>query len=424
MPGTNYFAENGFSNAVDPLQHPCAQHFNGRTYLAYQGPLEDAYVCVYDHVTKSWEGPALAGVSHMGKPGSEQKKVDNHGRPALIIDDDGYVHLAFGGHGGHAALGDNPFGVASGRGEQTHVVTERAEDISSWEVQDNVSKRGTYSQFVKMDDGEIFLFYRHGGHKSDWVIQRSVDSGKTFTAAEPYLKHNLRPNVPGVHDSWYMWFTRLKDGVVGCMYVYHLCGETDHQPTRYNVYYMAWDTDQGRWTNAAGDSLQMPLTRPDADRQTLVFDSGGERCNHCVCKTDSRGNPHVLFRYGPTGRVHHTRWEDGAWTVPVGITDTLNRQDGDMILESSGGIRVIMHGDREGGGGEVAWWRSDDGGVSWSQEQVVLESDRMRYHLSALVHDAHPEGQIVIYEIDPEATDEYRKLYLWGNGGIVQRETV
>ena len=216
MTATDHFADNGFSNTVDPLQHPCAQHHNGRTYIAYQGPQEDAYVCVYDHRTQSWEGPVLAGVSLMGKPKPDQKKVDNHGRPALVIDDEGYVHFAFGGHGG---LGENHFGVGRGRGEQTHVVTDRPEDISSWTVLDNVSKRGTYSQFVKMDDGEIFLFYRHGGHKSDWVIQRSTDNGRSFTAAEPYLKHNLRPDVEAVRDSWYMWFTRHRDGAVGCMYV-------------------------------------------------------------------------------------------------------------------------------------------------------------------------------------------------------------
>ena len=45
MTATDHFADNCFSNTVDPLQHPCAQHHNGRTYIAYQGPQEDAYVC-------------------------------------------------------------------------------------------------------------------------------------------------------------------------------------------------------------------------------------------------------------------------------------------------------------------------------------------------------------------------------------------
>jgi hypothetical protein len=418
---SDHFADNGFSAVVDPLQHPCAQYFNGRTYISYQGPLEDAYVCAYDHRSGSWEGPVLAGVSLMGKPGSDQKKVDNHGRPALLVDDEGYVHLAFGGHGGHDGLGGNPFGVTRGRGEQTHVITDRPEDISSWSVLENVSKRGTYSQFVKMDNGEIFLFYRHGGHKSDWVIQRSTDNGRTFTAARPYLKHNLRSDMEGVRDSWYMWFTRQRDGIVGCMYVYHLCSDTDHQPTRYNVYYMTWDTVLDSWTNAAGDTLPIPLSRSEADQLTRVVDSQGNRCNHCVCKIDDDGNPLVLFRYGQPARIRFTRWRNGSWTEPVEITDTVVRQDGDMVVEDSGVIRVIMHGNHEGSGGEVAWWRSEDGGESWEKEQTVAESDQIRYHVSALVNDAHPDGQIVFYEIDPHSDEENRQLYLWGDSGLVQR---
>jgi hypothetical protein len=33
-------------------------------------------------------------------------KVDNHGRPAMIIDAKGYIHLAFGGHGAITTAGD------------------------------------------------------------------------------------------------------------------------------------------------------------------------------------------------------------------------------------------------------------------------------------------------------------------------------
>ena len=421
MSSSNHFATNGFSNTVDPLQHPCAQYFKGRTYISYQGPLEDAYVCVYDHERDTWEGPVLAGVSPMGKPGSGQKKVDNHGRPALVVDEVGFVHLAFGGHGGHAGLGDNPFGVASGRGEQTHVVTKKPEDITSWKVLNNVSKRGTYSQFIKMDDGEILLFYRHGAHKSDWVIQRSRDNGETFSPPASYLKHAIRKDDSNIHDSWYMWFGPMRGRTIGCMYVYHLCGEKDHKPTRYNVYYMALDTDLDAWVNVAGERLPTPFTREDADQYTLVFDSKGERCNHCVCKCDDDGNPHVTFRYGKEGRIRYTRWKNGAWTDPVEITDTLNRQDGDMVVHSSDDIRVLMHGDYHDGGGEVAWWRSSDGGATWEKSEVAISSDRLRYHVSAFVHDAHPDGQIVIYEIDPDAGDPFRKLFLWGENGFVQR---
>jgi hypothetical protein len=104
---------------------------------------------------------------------------DGHGRPSIVVDDRGYIHLAYGGHGGHRGLGVNPLGT-NGRGEQTHVVSTKPMDITAWRKVENISPFGTYSQFVKSDNGDLYLFYRHGTHKSDWVYQRSSDDGRTF----------------------------------------------------------------------------------------------------------------------------------------------------------------------------------------------------------------------------------------------------
>jgi len=105
----------------------------------------------------------------------------------------------------------------------------------------------------------------------------------------------------------------------------------------------------------------------------------------------------------------------------VEITDALNRQDGDMVVIAPDDIRVLMHGHHHNGGGEVAWWHSNDGGSTWGKSEVVISSDRLKYHVSAFVNDAHPDGQIVLYEIDPDSEDQLRKLFLWGEHGFVQR---
>ena len=177
----DYFTDNGFDNSVSNLQHPCAEHADGKTFVAYQGPHEDPYVCAYDHATARWTGPFKAGVSALGddpQP-TDRKEVDNHGRPALLVDHAGYVHVVFGGHGGSPLLGRNDFGTP-GSGRQMHAVTKRPGDISEWEILDNIPPFGTYSQFVTMDDGDIYLFYRHGSHCSDWA-ERLGKSNDTFS---------------------------------------------------------------------------------------------------------------------------------------------------------------------------------------------------------------------------------------------------
>ncbi len=37
----DFFTDNGFDNAVASIQYPSAEQFNGKTYIAYQGPHED-----------------------------------------------------------------------------------------------------------------------------------------------------------------------------------------------------------------------------------------------------------------------------------------------------------------------------------------------------------------------------------------------
>ena len=105
-----FFTDNGFGNAVATIQHPCAEYAAGKTFLAYQGPHEDPYVCSYDHTIARWAGPFKAGVSALGTM-NDPTKPDNHGRPALVVDNAGYVHIVFGGHGGSPSLGHNEFGA-------------------------------------------------------------------------------------------------------------------------------------------------------------------------------------------------------------------------------------------------------------------------------------------------------------------------
>ncbi len=262
----DYFTDNGYSNTVGTMQHPAGEHYKGVTYVAYQGPLEDPYVVAYDHATDKWSGPFKAGESIMGKtPGA---KIDNHGKPALIVDGEGYIHLVFGGHGGLPRHGVNELGNTH-NGQQIHVVSKRPQDISSWEVLDNITPFGTYNQFVKMDNGDIYLLYRHGAHRSNWVYQRSTDNGRSFGPKVSILKTQPRTDDPGVHDSWYAWFTNGQgDKIIGA-YNYHRCREPAHIGERHNGYYMVMNTDDHVWRNVNGEKLTVPVTKNYADEMTF-----------------------------------------------------------------------------------------------------------------------------------------------------------
>jgi len=271
----DYFADNGFGNAVAIVQHPSGVYHKGVTYVAYQGPLEDPYVASYNHTTKEWKGPFKAGMSEMGKDPNRKKKIDNHGKPALLIDDAGYIHIAFGGHGGTPDNGENHLGNYH-YGKNKHAVSKNPLDISSWETLDNISLFGTYSQFVKMDNGDIYLFYRHGAHRSNWVYQKSTDNGVTFATPVSFLKHKRRTNIEA-EDSWYPWVSKGNGDDIIVAFDYHICRDNKnsqdsrgHIPERHNVYYMVFDTKTGIWKNVKNQPLEMPLTKEIADKKTVV----------------------------------------------------------------------------------------------------------------------------------------------------------
>ncbi|WP_371193773.1 BNR-4 repeat-containing protein [Glaciecola sp. SC05] len=420
-----YFTENGLSNAVSPTQHPAGEYVNGITYLTYQGLLEDPYVAAYNHLTKRWSGPYKAGVSDMGKDPS--RKIDNHGKPALIIDDLGYIHIVFGGHGGVKELGKNTLGNYH-YGRQQNVVSKRPYDISEWEVLNNVSPFGTYNQWIKMDNGDLYLFYRHGAHRSDWVYQKSTDHGRSFSQPVSVLKTLRRDDVKGT-DSWYGWFGKGEGDTIVATYSYHICWDTnaDHQHTgeRLNGYFMQMDTISGQWFNVKGEPVATPIDRNTSNQKTLVLDSGIEWSNHTTTQLDQNGHPHMIFAKGPhLGRKHggpkypnYYRWDGEQWRV--GQDNQIPVAQGSLMVSSDKHSSALLAHKSNKGEGQVSWWHTFDGGQSFEQGKILLTQANATFAITSLIRNAHPDAQVIV-AAKVNGTD-LRKMYLLGASGPVYR---
>ena len=422
----NYFADNGFGRPLQTIQHPSGEYYQGVTYLAYQGPKEDPYVCSYNHVTKVWTGPFKAGTSALGKIPNPKNpaKNDNHGRPALLVDGLGYIHLIFGGHGGDNDQGNNSLG-AYGSGRQTHLVSKKPRDISSWVILDNIPPFGTYSQFIKLSNNNIYLFYRHGPHRSDWVYQKSLDNGRTFANPVSILKHKPQKANPGVYDTWYAWFQEGPNNTVITSFNYHPCAESAvHTSLRTNEYAMKMNTLDDTWENAMGVKLTMPLTREAADSLTLVFDSKGETTRLGTNLADSQGNPNLFFRYNSkTQPICYSRWTGKEWQISNIIPPEYNFNGGDLFFEKGDKIQFFASYHHLGIS-EVGWWNSSDKGLTWKKEAALLSSTGSSYTLSALIRNAHPDARVIVAEISNDLTVKNSKLYLLGNSGAVKRDAI
>jgi hypothetical protein len=415
----DFFTNNGYSNTVKTMQHPPGEYYKGVTYVAYQGPMEDPYVASYEHATGEWSGPYRAGLSVLGKTPGE--KIDNHGKPALIVDDEGYIHLVFGGHGGLPSHGINELGNTH-KGKMIHVVSKRPEDITEWEVLDNITPFGTYNQFVKMDNGDIYLFYRHGAHRSNWVYQRSTDNGRSFGPKVSILKTQPRSDTPGITDSWYAWFTNGQGDDIIVTYNYHRCREPNHNGQRHNGYYMVMDATDHTWRNVKGERLTLPVTKDYADEMTVVADTGDLWTVRGVTALDPSGKPHITLEVGEGMGLHHGgpkqtyhyRWTGEEW-VTGGSTDVPISAVGVMQVSSPDELSLLLGGD------EVAWWHSTDGGESFVKSEVVLEQKRTRYSLSSMIRNAHPDARIIVAGNNRVEKGEFREMYLLGDNGPVKR---
>jgi len=415
-----YFADNGYGNPISVMHHPAAEHFNGVTYVAYAGPHEDPHVAAYDHQTKTWKGPVKAGVNPMGKSPDQIDKgeLDNHGRPSLVVDRQGYIHLVFGGHGGERSLGQNKFGLP-GKGRFIHAVSEKPGDISRWKILDNISPFGTYSQWVKTPNGDLYLFYRHGSHRSDWVYQKSTDDGRTFSPQVSVLKNKLSSYSLTTEDAWYAWFENGKGDTITAHYVYHACANPGHVRADVNAYFMVMNTRDGSWATVKGEPVKLPVTKEYSDKHTLVWDSDKERTSHGTARVDADGNPHFTIR----GKgLTYMRWLGDAWQkpTPIAVAGQGVVNEGDFIIDSSTKIRALLTSTHEGTS-EVGWWNSADGGLTWAKGAALISSRDSTFEPTSFVRNAHPDARMLITEKKRNAGHLYCNMYLIGDHGPLGR---
>ncbi len=429
----SHFADNGFGEGVAVVQHPAGEHLDGKTYVSYQGPLEDPYVAAYDHATGSWDGPYQAGVSQLGKGPEFADKIDSHGKPTLLIDDAGYIHIFYGGHGGSKTNGlTNTLGRAHA-GDNLHAVSKRPFDISEWEDLDNTSPFGTYNQAITMDNGDIYLFYRHGAHRSNWVYQKSTDNGRTFADPVSFLKRKRRTDIEAT-DSWYPYLTRGNGTEIIISFDYHVCrdqfsGGFHHRGERHNLYYMVFDTATETLRNVQGEELPMPVDRAVADAKAMVFESPEMWTFNQSSMLDDQGYPHIGIvmgrnvgeRHGGPKAMRHFRWNGREW---IGGHDAgLPVSRGDIHAISQDKVRFLLASSEEVDGrrhGTIAWWESHDGGATFQKGKVLLERPGRGVKTSAFIHNAHPDARVIVAETAPSGS-KMRPMYLVGDSGPIGR---
>jgi len=245
--------------------------YQGKTHVAWLDSNEAGYFVVIrtlDRKTGKWSRQHTIGTSH-----------DNHGRPALTIDSEGYLHVVYGLH--HNAI--------------PYRRSVRPNDASAWTEPVTFGSRLSYPTLMCGHDDSLYLTGRFG-----WAGVRLYvkPPGKPWEDRGLIMRSEENCRGYAAFHSGLSWGPKQRVLHFAC----RTFQSTKRRPSEMwgdlqSVNYMRSD-DYGRtWERADGTPIELPATMKTAD--VLLsgegFDPKPGIRNDGTIVVDSKGHPYVLY---------------------------------------------------------------------------------------------------------------------------------
>lgn len=395
-----------YANAV----YPPALYDGDKTWIAWEGwtgTTRVARVTSLDHDTGYFSDIIEAGFSSLTD--------DDHGNPALCLDDEGYLHVF---HGAHAT-------------DQLHSstrwdVTGAAGEGSLWAIRAPIAGNYSYPHPVSVGTN-IYLFLRKDTVSTNRTLvvipTTALASGVPTWGSEVAL-------VDFGASAWFYQGTVLKSGTdIWIVATKAADADTD----RKNVYLFVYDTATGAVKNhdasfsVASGSLPVDLTEADANFRLFEHTGDNQEGGIPVLCFDSGGDPHIAFKDG-TGTsfaVKHIKRTAGTWGAPVTVATVDNRLSLLALVPQGTAVELYYTldpgSDFDTGGNMMRRVRSS-GGV-WGTPQTILNADTFALAAPSMVLDGVSDARVIFSERTEGSTDAEAgdlKIFTYGNGGLIQ----
>lgn len=350
-----------------------------KTYFVYGGTLGTgrdrlvAMIGAYDHANGEFERPTL--VHH-------KNTFDPHDNPALSIDEAGHLWVFISGR-------------ARGRAGWMYR-SEKPYDLEKFKLID--TGEYTYPQpWHVPGKGFFFLFTKYLGGRQ-LFFKKSADGVK-------WSDDTLLAGFEGHYQT-----SCHQGGRIATTFNWHPKGNVDD---RTNLYYVETH-DLGRtWQNAAGESIELPLNRPDNPCLVRDYHAEGKRIYGQDLRFDDAGHPVILYtvsgagKPGPEGDPRTwtvARHNGREWEFHDVTTSDHNYDLGLLDIE---GDRFRILGPTEPGpspyhtGGEVALWESNDAGVTWKKTRDVTSNSKYAQTYVRQVLNGRPDFYALWADGDP-----------------------
>lgn len=181
---------------------------------------------------------------------------------------------------------------------------------------------------------------------------------------------------------------------------YHPNGDVNK---RTNLYLLQ-TTDGGQsWTTVDGKPVATPLIAVHNEALVKDYEAEKKMVYLSDLTVDENGNPVILAviskgaEPGPENGPREwtvSHWKNGAWTFSNVCNSTHNYDMGSLYIE---GNKWTIIGPTEAGpqqwgtGGEMAMWRSIDGGKTWAKKRLLTGGSMYNHSYARRPLNAHPQ---------------------------------
>jgi hypothetical protein len=306
----------------------------------------------------------------------DKKTTDAHDNPVISIDDKGHIWIFSTSHGitrpSYIHKSKKPYDISNfERINATEIVDGKQQafnNFSYFQVY-SVKGKGFIALFTKYNKaGQRVIGYNttsDGVRWNEWKVLAHIEEGHYQISTE-------------------------QNGKIGVAFDYHPKGKGLNYRT--NLHYLETSDFGKTWQNIQGETVQLPLT--SAQNPATVHDYASEKRNCYLLDItfDRQYKPAILviaskgYEAGPAnGPREWTLYRPGkvGWEHHIVTTSDNNYDMGSIYPISKNSWRVIgpsMDGPQAyNPGGEVAMWRSDDGGNQWGLERLLTRNSPMNH---------------------------------------------
>lgn len=246
---------------------------------------EKQYVSYYDSAGYVVVGKRLISDSLWTTRRTQYKGnvSDAHNVISMMVDGDGYIHLAFDHHD-----------------SQLHYCKSIAPDTLVFGAEEGMigrdEERVTYPEFYRWADGDLLFVYRSGASgRGNMVMNHYSTATKEWDRVQDCL-------IDGEGERSAYW--QLCVDALGTIHLSWVWRETWMVETNHDLCY-ARSTDGGKtWKRADGTLYQLPITAGNAE-YACIIPQGSELINQTGMSADDMGNPYIA-----------TYWKDTDCNIP------------------------------------------------------------------------------------------------------------